>query len=240
MKRKTINLTLIVIIVLVPIVWIYLLFLGNPITKYETEKEFEHYLADKYSEPMVVESLSYDFESHYYYAGAHPKNNNNLRFIIDNGRKTIKDTYLQRKWANDIKTEVLPYFNETMSNMTTAVIGVEGTPINYEPKSEIPNFFDIKSLFNDSKNYVAITIFINKNLKGIENDEYSRIFKLVKYINERQLNPKSFIIEYGIEKQANPNTTVKIYEDNTTNSVAIYKKDILNITSVDDIAKFKN
>lgn len=237
MKRKTINL---VIIVLVPIIWIYLLFLGNPITKYETRKEFEHYLADKYSEPMVVESLSYDFESHYYYAGAHKKNNDNLRFIIDNGRRTIKDTYLQRKWANDIKTELLPYFNETMSNMTTFVIWVEGTPINYEPKSEIPNFFDIKSLFNDSKNYIEITIFINQNLKGIENDEYSRIFKLVKYINERQLNPKSFIIEYGIEKQANPNTTVKIYEDNTTNSVAIYKKDILNITSVDDIAKFTN
>lgn len=64
-------------------IYAYTVFYGTPWAKQQHEKNMKNYIQDKYHTEFVLTKLNYNFLSETYQGYAHPKQNSNLLFIIE-------------------------------------------------------------------------------------------------------------------------------------------------------------
>lgn len=225
MKIIKIICSIILFIFVIFSITLYLLYNGNPIKKYEYQQSFNKYLSDKYLGVFKIEQIQYDFKQDLYYVKAYPLNDETLEFTIKKSKNEMFDDYLQNKWIDEIKKEVNPIIEKELNNIPKKVsIDIIGQPYNYNVKTEIPKFNDVKDLFSKESDGVVINIILNNKLAiDNEKEEYTKIFNIVNDLRNMQLYPRMIDI---------------LYDMNQTH-ISINKNDFGKINKVQDIAKYK-
>lgn len=102
----------------------YFIYFGNPLEAFKYHKMFVNYLDQKYSDPMVVKTVQYNFKQNYYYANAYPAGDKNLEFkVIENIIKNnITDNLLLIQYDEKAQNIMNPKLNELFGDKASLTI----------------------------------------------------------------------------------------------------------------------
>jgi hypothetical protein len=137
-RKKKIILSIVLLILAIPVGFIFNAFSGNPISKYKARKEVLSYYHQKYQTDFVVYRSEYNFKIPDYYFEIGPRNNREIRFNTSRYDLTYRDAYAaalaEKRMAKEITALLLPVLAPLNFTVTVEEIGgVWRNPAFYQP-----------------------------------------------------------------------------------------------------------
>lgn len=174
----------ILLLVLVTIIFfIYTRLNGSPIEKYYFKKEVQKYLFDEYPEDeFIVHSIGYGFKEMNYYGDVSPKNNKSLHFWVEeNNQGELYDTLqvsIQEYSVNQKCESVLKQLFDNSScnaDMYGSKIIVYIETENKDDNIDKYNIEIVTLIASISDDNLSLTIHINDKIYYIKHEYFKTI-----------------------------------------------------------------
>ncbi|GGG53778.1 YfjL-like protein [Paenibacillus radicis (ex Gao et al. 2016)] len=208
-------LSIITVVALVVIYFVYSLFFGNPLSMYHYKKTVQQYLESKYEEPFKVEKVEYSFKlstlKQSYYAATVKDSKGVLpefRVVRQNDSNQLRDTLILEIWDKQLT-------NETSVILKKNYQSEHYTIKNYIPSPQLSNekiaVTDTPTYENYSKSElldkrVNITITIQKSY---EDEDWNAITTIVKDMVDTPIYFNQLSIEF-IDSNYRLDATIKL------------------------------